>query len=128
MLGGAVNVSTFSGDYHVLFLGKCDRGSCFSVLAVDYLFGCVSLRNMVYVETITSDRSCFQVIVGPYFVGLHWSASVGVGVVVDEDGLSGGGGDVVVVVVGDGEVVDGLGSSGGLDRHHWSDVGFSGSG
>ena len=81
---------------------------------------------MVYVETITSDRSCFQVIVGPYFVGLHWSASVGVGVVVDEDGLSGAGGHVVVVVAGDGEVVDGFGSSGGLDRHHLGDLAVGG--
>ena len=40
--------------------------------------------------------------------------------------MSGGGGHVVVVVAGDGEVVDGLGSSGGLDRHHLGDLAVGG--
>jgi len=39
------------------------------------------------------------------------------GLVVDEDGLSGVGGHVVVVEAGDGEVVDGLMVSGGLDGY-----------
>ena len=62
----------------------------------------------------------------PLGTGVFWSASAGVGVVVDEDGLSGGGGHVVVVVAGDGEVVDGFGSSGGLDRHHLGDLAVGG--
>ena len=69
-------------------------------------------RNLKYGEIISADIS--------------GSASAGVGVVVDEDGLSGGGGHVVVVVAGDGEVVDGLGSSGGLDRHHLGDLAVGG--
>ena len=40
--------------------------------------------------------------------------------------MSGGGGHVVVVVAGDGEVVDGFGSSGGLDRHHLGDLAVGG--
>ena len=40
--------------------------------------------------------------------------------------MSGAGGRVVVVVAGDGEVVDGFGSSGGLDRHHGGGVAVGG--
>ena len=69
-------------------------------------------RNLKYGEIISADIS--------------GSASAGVGVVVDEDGLSGAGGHVVVVVAGDGEVVDGFGSSGCLDRHHGGGVAVGG--
>ena len=40
--------------------------------------------------------------------------------------MSGAGGHVVVVVAGDGEVVDGFGSSGCLDRHHGGGVAVGG--
>mgnify|MGYP000070900782 FL=1 len=56
------------------------------------------------------------------------SGSVGAGVVVDEDGLVGGGVDVVLSGGGDVEVVDGSGA-GGLDDqdHHAEAISVSGS-